>query len=141
MSGLPRFARGIVMAAIEREVSRNTGKSIDAWVEILRALSESMRRVDAMASRGGAAGSVDDADRQELRDGIALLRADEPLFERLAAFLDRAPSLLQRIPAGRLWNARRDSILSTLESQSHAVHGARAVMPSLARDLALLAEA
>ncbi len=139
VGALPPVARGLIASVVAREVARNTGQDIPAWVTMLTALTASVRESQAVARRIRTTATVGAADRADLTGAARQVDAAQPRFERLAAFMEAAPGKVRRVPAAVVPAARRDAFLQTMGDQAGAIRRALAAMPDLSRDLRALA--
>jgi len=128
VGALPPVARRLIASVVSREVARNTGQDIPAWVTMLDALTTSVRESRTVAGRIRATETVSAADRACLTHAAGQVDAAQPRFERLAAFMEAAPSKVRRVPPAIVPVARRENFLQTLADQAGAIRRALAAM-------------
>ncbi len=135
MGAMPFFVRGFVSST----VSKGSGQDVPAWVRTIGSLTADIRSAQEAASRTRAAGALAADDRARLPQTAEHIRADQPRFERLVAFLRDAPSKLDTVPKGVLPPERRGELLAMLDAQVRSLHQTIATMPALAEAVRALA--
>lgn len=137
VAGLPFFVRGFVTS----EVKRGTGQDIPAWIEAAGQLSALIGQTQATLDRVRTAGTVDGADRAQLAQTTQRLEAERPGLEKLAEFMEQAPSKVNAVPAGILPPARRDEFLGAVQQQAQSLRTLLSALTALTHSLHAVGEA
>ena len=137
VAGLPFFVRGFVTS----EVKRGTGQDIPAWLEAAGQLSALIGETQATLGRTRAAAALDGADRAQLAQATQRLEAERPGLEKLAEFMEQAPSKVNAVPAGILPPARRDEFIGAVQQQAQSLRALLSALTALAQGLHAVGEA
>lgn len=137
VAGLPFFVRGFVTS----EVKRGTGQDIPAWIEAAGQLSALISETQATLGRMHAANAVDGAERVQLTAATQRLEAERPGLEKLAEFMEQAPSRVNAVPAGILPPARRDEFLGAVQQQAQSLRTLLSALTVLIQSLHAVDEA
>ena len=134
---LPFFARGFVSS----QVTKGTGQDIPVWGKTIVTLTTTLRQVREAAARDDSESGAPSGDDRALYSAAhARIDSDRPRLERLAAFMESVPSKLGASPPGLLPADQRDDFLTTVRSQSAALRGAIAEMPTLSAKLSAISD-